>query len=135
MASFDINKTVKFANLIVVEQDVTGKLNDTNEFTMEMPEGSGHRLISAQLVATAASAGTGTEEVRVEKVDADGSATTIAVFDGASTTSAGLGSVLSADVIDVSECNIASGESIRFSMDWGAADTLTCKVTAILTAN
>jgi hypothetical protein len=138
--SFSVDKTVKYGRVILIEQDLVGEVNDTNEFTMELPAGSGHTLISAQFVTLAAGAAANTQVIRVERVKA-GTATTAATFLGTTLNGAVADQVFQADAIDITPVagirptEFASGDSIRFSIDWGAADTLTGKLTCLLSAN
>ncbi len=133
--SFAVTKTTKYNQLIVIEQELSGKVNHTNEFTMELPAGSGHRFVSAQATLTANAAATNTQVARVEKVSTAGAATAIATFAGTLFNAASAGFTAPAGLIDASELDIDAGESIRFALDWGAADTGTMRIVCLLTAN
>jgi len=131
--SFEITKPVKDSDLFLIQQDITGEVNDTNEFTMQLPKGSLYRLVSAQFTALAAAANTATQIVRVEKVSADGlTATTIATFAGAVLQAAAADATFAAPAIDLPSVDFEEGGFIRFALDWGAADTLTGRVSVFL---
>ena len=138
--SFTVEKAVKYNQTILIEQDLTGEINDTNEFTLALPLGQAHRLVSAQFVVLAAGAATNTQVIRVERVRS-GTATTAATFSGTVLNAAAADAVFQADLIDITPVagvlpiEFASGDSIRLALDWGAADTLTGKVTCLLSAN
>lgn len=131
--SFTIDKAVKLGEFFLIEQEVGGEVNDTNEYTMQLPPGLPLRLVSATALATAAGAATNTQVLTIKKVSVSGSATSVVSWPGSALNNIAADTLASNPSIDASEVNFEDGGGIRFCMAWGAADTAKCRVSVMLT--
>lgn len=130
--SFSIDKIVKINDVFLIDAEIGGEVNDTNEFDLELPAGGTYRIASCMALVTTASANTATQVLLVKKVTAAGAVSTVCTYTGAAFQNKAAGVILADPTIDDAETDFEGGDSIRFSLAWGAADTGTARVTLML---